>query len=186
MTTAFRDSARFALRDRTAACHARIDAAFGRLDLTTPAGLATFLAANHAVLSVLEPILHGAPDLPALPPRLPALEEDLAALGHPIPCPARLDMSGHDRLGIAYVVGGSALGGRVLERRRAASADPAVRSAGRFMDDPRMMPYWASVQGSLRIIMPGDERFDGLVKAAEATFGAFGSALREVERDVHD
>ena len=181
VTTAFRDSTRFALRDRTAPCHERIDARFGRLDLASREGLGTFLAASHAALQAIEPLLAGAPGLPALPSRLDALEADLAALGHRPPAPAAAPR-GLDPLGVAYVVAGSALGGRLLARRRAASHDPAVRAAGRFMDDARMMPYWTAVQGSLRAVAPGGGRLEALTHAAVATFGVYADALRKVER----
>ena len=186
MTTAFRDGTRFALRTATAACHARVDERFGRLDLSRPEGLGIFLAANHVALGVIEPALRRAEGLPSLPSRLSAIEADLGALGRDVPAGMDGTLDGHDLLGVAYVVGGSALGGRLLARRRAASSDPAVRRAGRFMDDPRMMPYWASIQGSLRSVGPGDARFARLLAAADATFGIYEAALREVEGDAHE
>ena len=184
MTTAFRDGTRFALRARTAAEHERIDAAFGRLDLACADGLATFLAAQHMALRTVEPALRGASDLPALPARLAAIEADLAALGVGVPSGvgAPGDLDARDPLGVAYVVGGSALGGQILSRRRIASPDPRVRAAGAFMDDPRMMPYWRSVLGALRVARSDPDRIERLVQAAKDTFTVFDDALRGVER----
>ena len=186
LTTAFRDAARFALRDRTAAHHARIDAAFGRLDLASADGLATFLSAQHIALSVAEPVLSRAPGLSKLPARLDAISHDLAALGRAGPADpgAPFPLAGADRdpLGVAYVVGGSALGGRILSRRRLASSDPGVREAGAFMDDPRMMAYWRAVLAALRSVRPEPDRLDGLARAAVATFDLFEDALQRVKR----
>ena len=183
LTTAFRDSARFALRDRTAGAHGELDAAFGTVDVAVADGLATFLAAHHAALHVIEPFLRGAPGLPSVPERLDAIEADLVALGRGRPPAASVSLAGHDPLGVAYVVGGSALGGRILARRRAASPDPAVRAARRFMDDQRMMPYWAAVQGALRLLSPADARLERVAKAAMTAFGVYLKALQEVRRD---
>ena len=184
LTKAFRDSARFALRDRTAAAHERLDVAFSRLDLSAIGGLATFLSANLLAYRSVELILRSADGLPNLPERITALELDLAQLGRPVPEGEIVDLSQCDPLGIAYVAGGSALGSRILRQRRLASADPLVRGAGRFMDDPRMMPYWIAVQGVLRTMAPEEPRFDAVARGAVAAFNVYGESLRRVERDA--
>lgn len=182
LTITFRNGARFALRERTAAAHDRVDAAFGRLDLASCAGLGDFLDANHRALRVVEPLLAGAPGLPPLPSRLAAIESGLMALDRAVPTASALalpDAVRQEPLGVAYVVGGSALGAQVLRRRWAATDDPAVRAADAFMDDAGMMAYWTAIQNVLRAIPADSTRMAAIAASAVATFRVFEDALQE-------
>ena len=184
MTTAFRDSVRFILREQTAAAHSRVDARFSRLDLTRGDGLARFLGASRVALGALEPVLAAAPGLPPLPSRLALIDADLAALAAPAPSghPAAPPAPG-DPLGAAYVVAGSALGARVLRRRWARSDDQAVRKAGRFLTFTGLDGYWDAVQAALRGVPQEAGRIAGLVRGADWAFAVYETAIGESGRE---
>jgi len=132
-------SLRHTLRAATSDAHARVDAAFSRLDLACPADYRRFLAAQAGALLPLEAALDRAgaeavlPDWPARR-RSAALLEDLRRLGQPPgrPLPVIGDGPGWV-LGALYVLEGSRLGGQVLRRRVLAGPDPACRAATSYL-----------------------------------------------------
>ncbi|HEX8447148.1 MAG TPA: biliverdin-producing heme oxygenase, partial [Sphingomonas sp.] len=117
-----RHPVRFFLRDATAACHARVDAAYGRFDLADRRSYAAFLTAHARVLPPLEAMLDAAALWPEWVARAPFLIRDLAAFGIPRPpamtLPAIPAMSTPaERWGLLYVLEGSRLGGAMLARQ---------------------------------------------------------------------
>jgi len=132
-------SLRHALRAATSDAHARVDAAFSRLELACPADYRRFLAAQAGALLPLEAALDRAgaaallPDWPARR-RSAALLEDLRRLGQPPGRPLPIVGGGSGWvLGALYVLEGSRLGGQVLRRRVLAGPDAACRTATAYL-----------------------------------------------------
>lgn len=107
------------LRARTAHAHAGVDAAFSAFDLGNETQYCAFLRAHARALPVAETIIATTDGLPPTRLRAPLLAADLAALKQSMPPPMIFTGHGHggQAWGILYVVEGSRLGGRVLERR---------------------------------------------------------------------
>lgn len=130
------------LRQAGAPWHEAVDAAFSRFDLGQADGYRAFLRAHARALPGLEQALEQAgiaqlvPDWPARR-RRQALLADLADLGLPPPPTAapRLDAKPGLLWGLAYVLEGSRLGGRLLARRvTGAQANLPVRYLGHGQD----------------------------------------------------
>ena len=186
MTIAPAETASFRaiLRDATRPRHDETDHTFSLLDLSSRKGLGTFLAASLIALGSLEERLSNAEGLPPLPPRLPLLAADLADLGLPLPEAARGELSAHDPLGLAYVVGGSSLGTRVLRQRWQSADDPIVAKAGRYLSDGRIGLYWKELRDH-HLTRPADPtRIAGVVTAANAAFDIYRLALRRAASEV--
>jgi heme oxygenase len=137
------------LREATRPAHARLDAAFGALDLTSRVGYRAFLEATAAALIPLEQTLESSGIVEAFSEwpcrvRRHALRADLAALGgtaRPLPLPAPFEPD--EMLGVLYVLEGSRLGARVLIETVAASTDWIVREAAAYLrhgEDARLWP----------------------------------------------
>ncbi|MEM1343796.1 MAG: biliverdin-producing heme oxygenase [Pseudomonadota bacterium] len=174
---------RFALREATAAEHARTDATFGRLSLTAAADYALFLAAHHrALCCCLDHVARHWPE-GALPARLADdLAADLEALGCGVPAAIPgTPLDGADPRGVAYVVAGSHLGAKVLRKRWGESADPRVQAAGRYLASDDLHAYWPRLLQRLKAVDPGSAAFAGLASAATATFALFIDALAGIE-----
>lgn len=111
------------LREGTADCHARVDAAFGAFDLSSPDGYRDFLTAQARAFLPIEEALDSAgaavllPDWPERK-RGNALISDLNCLKVHIPAASpvpRVDCAAAI-WGQIYVLEGSRLGGQVLKR----------------------------------------------------------------------
>jgi heme oxygenase (biliverdin-IX-beta and delta-forming) len=111
-------SAHAIVKARTAAAHARVDAAFGRFDLGRRESYVRFLQAHGRVVPAVEAAL-GQGGLPQWRPRTGCLQSDLAACAHTLPLPIAdvLPQDDAERFGLLYVLEGSRLGGRLLLRR---------------------------------------------------------------------
>lgn len=112
-----------ALRSATADQHDRVDALFSRADLTARGGYAQFLAAQADAHLAVEDALDrsdAAAVLPDWPERRRAalLRADLAELGEAPPPLAQVALFDTPAavLGAVYVLEGSRLGGRLLQR----------------------------------------------------------------------
>lgn len=112
------------VRERSAALHERVDAAFSRFDLSDRHDYGRFLRAHARALFGLEAALERGgierllTDWPERR-RSAALQEDLQRLQLATPAPLSLE-PGTDEgwyWGVAYVLEGSRLGGRVLSQR---------------------------------------------------------------------
>jgi heme oxygenase len=176
----FQATIRASLRQATRPAHDRVDAAFGRFDLTSREDYAAFLQAHHEALSTLAD-----PDPPFGLPRIdlcPALEADLAALdvAPRMPVSARHDADDAFRLGRYYVIAGSQAGAQLLRRAWSRSTDGIVLSAGRYFAACTQGEAWAAFR---RLDPPPDLDQPRLLSGAEATFDAFhAAALRSLDR----
>ena len=171
-------SLRDTLRTATDAAHARTDAAFSAIDLTTVQGRGRFLAAQaHGFEAARRAFAtHGEAEWEAVSrARRDAALADadpMLLLGLP-----QTDLSGHDPLGVAYVVAGSLHGAGILRTRLRRSG---LRRLPVFFSRPGpvvgdLRPVWADVLERLGRAREG--RAPALVSAAEATFAAFAAPL---------
>jgi heme oxygenase len=127
------------LRAATADLHAAVDARFSG-SFESVATYAAFLAALASALVPLERALEASGIGRALPDwprrrRADVLLADLAILGATLPALAQPpDVRGEARqFGVAYVLEGSRLGGKLLLRRALGHADPSVRAATGYL-----------------------------------------------------
>ena len=173
------------LRQATAAHHRRLDAglALGCATLTRER-YAAFLEGSLRVLLVLEPALRPWPAAYDASPRIECLREDLRALdadADPARPPIDVPVDVAGAFGAAYVVEGSALGGRVLAPmvQRVLGASTAV-SYLRLRGEATQ-PHWTAWLARLRTFdegaRPGDR--DVCCAMACATFGAYTRSLTQ-------
>lgn len=124
------DSLRARLRDATTGAHARVDAQLGAMRHRHD--YRTYLRGMHGLMTAVEPGLRryaGALGW-AAPQWRAELTADLATLeAQPVPASALPVHSADAALGLFYVVEGSALGARLLQRRAAALGYDAARGA---------------------------------------------------------
>ncbi len=198
-----------ALRDRTAARHARVETLTDLLDPALTADrLAAVLKALYRFWAVTEPQLDrwadASPELAAAvdwPRRRRAalLAGDVVAVGgdaHVAPEVAA-DTEGDDTdavaapiedadaLGRLYVTEGSTLGGAVLARRLRPLLDrlgTTLRSLEPYPEGP--VPMWRSL-GSVTAawVGPDPARREGVLRSAESTFAALEVEVTTLERD---
>lgn len=200
------------LRVRTASTHAATEALPLMRALLSPTADADaygrYLAALHGIYRAVEPTLYGAVSPPVLRllgvrPKLPALEQDLAALmssrgeqlGASAVRPAR-DLPGRIRaavqgefaaLGGLYVLEGATLGGRVIARRLRQQWGPESDMPFTFLEFRGANPgrEWRRFGDGIRLCCarhPDDEAApigDRIVDGAVAVFDAMHQAFRE-------
>lgn len=158
------------LRAETRAEHEALDRQYGALDLSDPADYALFLRAHHAAHSVVEPLIRPAP------PRLAALQRDLAAMGLAEgPAFVADYVNNANLLGLSYVVAGSHLGGKVLKKAWSATKNSQMRDAGGHFEVPGQKRHWQFVLRRLSNVQTGDE--PGVIDGARAGFRCFADAL---------
>ncbi len=168
--------ARAALRSATADAHARVDAAFGSLDLASADGYRRFLAAQGAAFLPAEAALerHGVatviPDW-AERRRGDQLRADLGALGLTVPAlPAPRFATPAALCGAAYVLEGSRLGGAMLVRGVPAGFPTS------FLAAPATPGAWRALLDLLDTVVVDDTTRDEAIAAALAVFTLFESA----------
>lgn len=173
---------RMRLRQATAPLHDRVDSAFSGFDLQDPDDYRRFLRAHYRVLCAAERALEQAAigdvldDWPARV-RRHALGKDLAQLGCALPSPAPLAKPNDDAAcwGIAYVLEGSRLGGRVLARRLR-EANPQAPT--RYLEHGDVAVLWP---GFLARLERDAARcaWEPMLAAAETTFALFAEAATQ-------
>lgn len=176
---------RFDLRRETASLHDDVDAAFGSLDLATHDDYRRFVQAHRLAARAAERHLHGAPNLPSIA-LSPLLERDAAALGLPADdwTPPALEGPQHP-LGIAYVLLGSRLGNRMLQRGEYWAKDaPHGSRSDHYLGDRAHEASWRALLERLGSERPGDDERAAIVNSASATFAAFEQALAHVRKAV--
>lgn len=168
------------LREKTAALHDQVDAAFGRFDIATRAGYRALLAAHARAVpafeAALEPWSDILPDWPART-RSAALFADLHALGTD---PAAIDSlavpavaSPAAAFGVAYVLEGSRLGGKVIAKQLPADLPRAYLAARQPAGS------WPSLMREANRCVTTTNEQEAALAAAENTFLAFREAALE-------
>ncbi|MGJ8573031.1 MAG: biliverdin-producing heme oxygenase [Hoeflea sp.] len=170
------DNLRVRLKSDTVTAHDRVDAIMAGFDLTVPSGLARFLRIHYIALQQTMPKLrqsgHGFEVLPAL------IEADLSALGHGSgdAAPLSEQQLDGDALGYAYVVAGSHMGSKILNKRRLRSSDENVLRAGRYLVRENADLTWRSLTEQLHKLDAHGEAQDLIVAGALACFRCFENA----------
>ncbi|WP_035641129.1 biliverdin-producing heme oxygenase [Bradyrhizobium sp. ORS 375] len=172
------------LKVATSAAHHALDERLGRFDLTTTAHYRRFLQASAAALLPLEQMLDrcgaGAvlDDWPQRR-RSDAIRIDLADLdGHDVPVDVPVPtLDRPSVLGTLYVLEGSRLGAVYLLRIVAASADPRVRRATRYLRHGAGQGLWRSFLSRLaeERLAPGEDA--RVIASAHAAFAMFATAM---------
>lgn len=165
------------LRAETRAPHNRVDHAFKPHDLADYSGYVSFLSAHWLALGVL------AADR-ALPVRLLTcirvdranLQCDLARLGRPTPPPLAAVPRHYHPLAVEYLLIGSSLGFRVLERRRAAACDRRVLSSTDFLRGADRSAQWRQLCGRLGALPARSTDADIIVSDCMAIFEIYTRA----------
>ena len=174
-------SARIALRDATAACHASVDQAYSHFDLSHRAGYGLFLRAHQACVGPLEAALDEAGATRLVPEwasqgRAHLLDADLADLGidaggwqpmtvvRPLGAPAAM-------LGALYVLEGSRFGGAVLARR-VANGLPT-----RYLAAPSNPGLWRALISALDRELRTPQTMAAAIGAASAVFRMFEASV---------
>ena len=177
-------SVRHWLRAETRADHDAVDAVYNRLDLREAAGLRLFLQAHARALLPLETALDVAGVERFLPDwddrrRSAALLADLRALNAAPPRTETAPVFDGEAavLGAAYVLEGSRLGGRLLSRAVASSADPEVRAADRYLTHGQGGALWPAFLAKLDASPALQARPEAALTAARLAFRAFRDAL---------
>ena len=130
------------IKGRTRNAHDRVDEAASKFDISTRLGLAQFLLGN---LLGYRLCLGGATSIEKqLKTRIQHLEDDLRELGIVAdPFAGALKMPKYKtQLGATYVICGSQMGNRVLNRLRIKSKDDRVLKACRFFTDTSLLQPW--------------------------------------------
>lgn len=175
-------NARFFLKRRTDAAHARVDALFSKLDLSKAEDYRTFLSAQAGPHLSVEAAIDAAgaemflPDWPARR-RGEALRQDLADLGLESPPPQALPLDGEaETLGAIYVLEGSRLGGAMLKRRVPSSAPR------RFLDQDQASGMWRKLLEKLDEALYDEARLEAAAGAAERVFARFEAEAERISQ----
>lgn len=167
------------LRQATAALHAQVDAAFSRFALDQPDDYRRFLRAHSRVLNAAETALERAGiaellvDWPTRT-RRHALRDDLAELRCPPAPPLHLPelKDASSCWGVAYVLEGSRLGGRVLARR-IRQVDPTAPV--RYLEHGDVAKLWPAFLARFEQ-HASCVAWQPMLSAAETTFLRFAEA----------
>lgn len=165
------------LREGTADCHSRVDAAFGRFDLASREGYSAFLTAQARAFIPIEASLDAAGAREIIGDwdarkRTAAIITDLECLKVHIPKPCSVPKV--DDLaaiwGQVYVLEGSRLGGRMLKRAVSSELPTA------FLGHELPSGAWRELLDRLdeKLIDPEDRRV--ALSAARDVFGLFEAA----------
>ncbi|CCE06289.1 putative heme oxygenase [Bradyrhizobium sp. STM 3843] len=171
------------LRAATSAAHHALDERLSAFDLTETDHYRRFLQASAAALLPLECALEqaGVAELFAdwsHRARAGVIAADLARLGGavaPLPLPQPLNRIGI--FGTLYVLEGSRLGAAYLRRIVAASADPRVRSATRYLGHGAGQGLWRSYLARLEREAVTAVDLSGMIASAQQAFAMFGKAV---------
>lgn len=177
MTPTFRER----LRVETRPAHETLDALISTLDVSTREGFKAFCDIHLSCFTQLRDLPNLDSATAALLTRVTqALRGDLKTLGHTL-SPLCVQISRTtDPTAVAYVVGGSRLGSKVLKARWAVSSDQEVQAAASYFAQPAEGPYWKAVCADLAQIAPDSVRAANVVTDTKAVFEMFVSAHRQI------
>lgn len=173
---------RMHLKSRTQAVHDKVDAAVSALSLADRSPFTTFLRSHQlAYRTVLSAIPQDHWMAGVLQDVIPLLERDLAALHAPVAHPALPAPPRLHPLGVAYVVCGSHFGKYVLKGRWSHSTDPAVLSAGAYLDSDALKFGWRQLMDAFASINKAAPLGHIICDDAERTFDLFHDCIDAVK-----
>ena len=168
---------RFALRAATNELHSKLDESLSRLDLGEVDGYRRFLRFHGRTVPPIEDALAGGGIGSLLPEwdrsrRTPSIVADLSALDEPMPAPVDQPSprSVAELLGMAYVLEGSRLGGRILRNR--VGKDLPIS----FLAQSGTMTVWPALIAVLDRHLDSELMITEAATAARSCFSSFLSA----------
>lgn len=186
---------RMRLRSETRPEHDRIDALYGRYDLSSREHLSAFLNAHAIALSWC---LQWLPATMwsyrySVDGLISAIGNDLDDLGQPAitSWPSHWPGISGSPLGMVYVIGGSRLGGRVLLQTIAGSPDPVVASATDYLTCEHGNVLWQDVLDDLNSWTGTATEEQHILEGAKSAFRLFESSYFAIQRpkaehDIHN
>lgn len=173
------------LRAATADLHAQVDSRFSGKFSEDSKAYGHFLAALAEGVIPLERALEAEgierllPDWPERR-RTTMLLADLEALGVPVPAGRAMPEVGGEarQFGIAYVLEGSRLGGKLLLRQVLAHRDEKVRAATRYLSHGTDRDLWPSFVKRLDASAAVSQAPDEAVAGARLAFALFSEPSR--------
>lgn len=175
------ESLRAALRQRTRLAHDRLDSMLAPLAVGDDCDYAAFLTIQYRIRAGIENWVERNPISSAPPVTSPLIAEDLLEMGQR--CPGALPFlmpEAADPIGLAWVIGGSALGNKSLLARRRQSG---LAGSCRFLEDTSTIAYFTRLLPLLEAPAP-DRQIDLAALAAEAVFDAFLSATEALRLET--
>lgn len=167
---------RQSLRRSTEESHEALDLSLGSLDLSDRDGYARFLSVQYAARQMIEAWvdLH-CPAALKPPPQTHMIADDLARLDRPRPvmAPSCQFEAPHDgALGIAWALGGSSMGNRLMARRveEGKSGLPVT-----FLSDGGMADFFRRIRSRLDQPATGEPTLAGSTDAAQSVFAIFAT-----------
>ena len=170
------------LREGTVDLHDRLDASTDAAVLGDDVRYGQFLSAQYRARQPIELWASSHLDVGLRPPLVADLiADDLRELDTAIPATGAFELpAAFDALGVAWAIGGSSLGNKMLLTQRRRSG---ARHAERFLSDTSGMDYFRSLLP--RLATPVSEgKAAGAIRAAEAVFETFLAAAHAPLRAV--
>lgn len=172
------ETVRHALRTSTAAAHEQLDSGMAGLDLADRADYARFLSIQFQARCAIEEWaeLNCPIDLQP-PPQTALIIADLTALGSPTPgrARARFTAAPEGALGVAWALGGSALGNQaMLAGLRKRGAVMPVR----FLADEAMPAFFGRLRCRIELPAADCAELGASIAAAHAVFSLFAATKR--------
>ncbi|WDF73094.1 hypothetical protein [Novosphingobium sp. KACC 22771] len=177
------------LRQETGALHDRLDDGMSRLDLSTRAGLETFLISHvyglRAVLGIARRFAFQSLHIP-MPDYLAMAQADLDALGAAAPdltADPELNREAHatDGAGECYVILGSRMGMSVLRQQGYWRGGDFRHS--RYMDDAEEKQAWGALLDWLGARQDDPALNASVLTGAQRAFAAFEQGLNLAQRE---
>lgn len=172
-------SLRRILKIRTLTLHEQLDELVGTDAIGDRLAYIRFLSVQYAARAPIErwTAHHGDPAL-IPPPTAPLIAGDLAALGAALPAEQPfIAPATSDPRGIAWAIGGSSLGNKVLLRERQRAGMDAGDS---FLSDPRTAAFFRRILPALEEIV-SEQEAEAAVAGAEAVFRTFLAAASRTD-----
>ncbi|WP_298431436.1 biliverdin-producing heme oxygenase [uncultured Jannaschia sp.] len=170
-----------ALRAATDAAHVELDTSMSAFDLATREGYRRFLGVHAAALPPLEAALTAggfAAICPGWAPRMAPLTQALDRMAIPMPqAPSPEPLGAAMLWGVAYVLEGSRLGGRMLAQTVRGGEVGEDADATAFLTD-RPHLSWPAFKTALGAALPDRAEVDAAIDGARLAFDQYLDAVR--------
>ena len=182
MRTDFRE----VLKDKTQADHERVDRLMSLIDLTTRDGLGRFLQINHSCFEVMFAAVGAETSTgTTLHQIIGRIDADLLTLGLEKPVKSQEKLTKVDPLAVDYVVEGSRLGTKVLERLWSKAQDEKVQQANAYFTFGKVPGRWRDVCDQLSAIPAQSDRANFILRDTKRMFDLFHDTANEFSESQH-